>query len=271
MSDDEIGILFVLGCAGGAAWLVILIGLFAPWRCRVPLSVRWAGLLGPVVAMGGLVVVLTHFAAADVVNDEAYILYYFGLGAAWLGLALSLTPLLGLSLRDDVAERGNGAALTTWTGAAIGVGACFAGANIGDGPGWWCVLWAAGLATAALFVMWAILWRGSAVMEAISIERDRAAGLRLGALLGAAGLIAGRGAAGDWSGFFPTVVEFTQAAWPLLPMLVLALLLERRWRPTAERPVGDQWRQGVVPAGLWMACVLLAWWLAGPLPVVGAR
>ena len=64
-------------------------------------------------------------------------------------------------------------------------------ANIGDGPGWWVVVFAAGLATAALFAAWLVLAQIGHGVDAVTIDRDLAAGVRLGAFLAACGAGAG--------------------------------------------------------------------------------
>jgi hypothetical protein len=140
------------------------------------------------------------------------------LGLAWIALALSALPWLGLSLRDDVLERRNPAAAWAVAGAAVGTTLLYGLANTGDGPGWWCVVVAALLAQAALFLGWAAMLALSDLHDAITIDRDPGAGLRAGAWFAAAGLVLGRAAAGSWTSFDATVLEFVDVArhFPLL-------------------------------------------------------
>ena len=48
----------------------------------------------------------------------------------------------------------NAAAAMATAGATIGVTLSYAGGNIGDGPGWWVVVFSAAIATAGLFACW---------------------------------------------------------------------------------------------------------------------
>jgi hypothetical protein len=121
-----------------------------------------------------LFVVLKRYAAEDVRFDTKYLLFYLVLGAAWVGVGTVLLPLLGISPRDDVCERRNGAAGLAAGGAVIGLTLAFAGGNIGDGPGWWVVLFAAALATGTLVGLWIILEGVSGVLlAAAAIIADR--------------------------------------------------------------------------------------------------
>src|SRR3989337_1582139 len=117
---------------------------------------------------------------------------YLVLGLAWLRIAEWFFGFAGLSVRDDIVERRNGAAVPAVVGAMAGVTFCYAGANVGDGPGWGGVAFSAGLATGALFAAWlafGVLGHG---IDAVTIDRDTAAGVRLGAFLAACGFVLGR-------------------------------------------------------------------------------
>jgi len=149
-------------------------------------------------------------------------------------------------------------------GAALGLSACYAGANIGDGPGWWCVVWAGGLGTALWFTALVVVAGRGHLTETVTVERDPAAGLRLGVFLFAAGILCGRGAAGDWTNALKTVIEF-KAAWPLLPLVMVALMSEKLLRPTPERPLSS-WSASLVVVVLELLVVLVGLALTGPLP-----
>ena len=47
----------------------------------------------------------------------------------------------------------------------LGVTLCYAGGNIGNGPGWWVVVFSAGLSTVALFAAWMVLDTGAWTAE----------------------------------------------------------------------------------------------------------
>jgi hypothetical protein len=225
---------------------------------------RWPVMLAPFAGWAAIWVVLHHFASADVRNEPTYIWLYFLFGIAWLGVALKVLPWWGLSARDDVGEQQNPAAIPAMMGAALGISACYAGANIGDGPGWWCVLWAGALATASWFLSLWVVGHYGQLVEHVTVERDTGAGIRLGAFLLAAGIICGRGAAGDWTDAMQTVAEFA-AAWSLAPLVLVVLYVEHRLRPTPHRPASPLGISCVVSA-LFIVIAIGGVVAAGPLP-----
>jgi uncharacterized membrane protein YjfL (UPF0719 family) len=239
------------------------LALWGWWRWYAPLAqVRRLGAvsrgrillaLAPPVALVGLFGVLRTAASFDVRDSPLYLSFYLVMGAGWLALVAQLLPAVGLNPRDDVIERGNGAAAAAAAGALLGLMACFGGGNIGDGPGWWVVLFSAVLATAGLVLVWYLFDRVTRVADMVSIDRDHAAGLRLGALLAAIGLILGRAVAGDWVSAAATVSDFVRVAWPVLILAGAAALVERVARPTPETPVPPTAIYGVPPAALYVA------------------
>lgn len=252
MSGDEA---LITLAAGG-------IGIFTWFRWYVPLkTVRRLGapkpgvaLLAsmPVVCAAALFYVLQTLSASDVRDAPVYLFMYMILGAGWVGAGAQLLPFLGLSARDDVVERGNGAAAMAVAGALLGLTCCFAGANVGDGPGWWVVLFSAALATGGFVLSWSLLERIAVVSDTVTIDRDPAAGLRLGGFLVANGLVLGRAVAGDWISAGATLRDFAQVAWVALPLFAVAAVLERMLRPTAERPVPSAAFNGAMPALLYI-------------------
>lgn len=212
-----------------------------------------------------LFVVLRTLAAHDVRDAPRYLFLYQVFGGAWVGVAARVFPRLGASAHDEVAERRNVAAAPVVVGALLGATLCFAGSNIGDGPGWWCVAWTALLATAAWFALWSALERTASVAESFVVERDVATGLRVGGFLTGSGLVLGRAAAGDWTGPLPAAADFVRLGWPAALLAAAAIGLERALRPGPGRPV-----QGTILAGWVPACVHVAaavvWVLtSGPL------
>jgi hypothetical protein len=150
MSDSEA---FAL-----AASLVFAAIFWALWYRDVLLAARRQGGLpgrlllaaAPLLAAGLLFQVLQRFAASDVRDDLLYFGFYLVMGAAWTGASLRALAWLGLDARDDVAERSNSAAALALAGALLGITLCFSGGNIGDGPGWWVVVFCALLSTGVL-------------------------------------------------------------------------------------------------------------------------
>src|SRR2546430_17716021 len=68
----------------------------------------------------------------------------------WIALSQSIFAFLGISIRDDVAERKNRAAGFAAAGMTIAATCCAGGATIGDGPGFEVVGGCAVLSTATL-------------------------------------------------------------------------------------------------------------------------
>ena len=245
MSGDEVVVLLVS--------IVSALGFWGAWYIR-PLLVRRLGLrpaggillqVSPLVAAVLLWVVLKNAASFDVRDDPTYLAFYLILGAAWVGFFIRSLAVVGISTRDDVVERGNASAAIVVAGAMLSLTLCYAGGNIGDGPGWWVVVFAAGLATLALFVVWLLLELFSGVSDVITVDRDAAAAVRMAGFLIACGMILGRGVAGDWVSTEATVRDFVAVAWPVLLLLTMAVVVERMGRPTKETP-----RPSVVPFGL---------------------
>lgn len=265
MSSDEVLLLALSTLAMLVAW--------GRWYVAIALVVGPAGTrparrilqVAPLIALVGLFIVLRAWAAVDVREDAGYLLLYLMFGLAWVGAGRCCFGLLGASWRSDALERGNRAAAIASGGGLIGLMACYAGANIGDGPGWWCVGFAGGLATLAWAFAWLLLDRLGGIGDTVSVEREEPAGWRLAGFLVAAGIICGRGAAGDWHSAGRTVSEFA-AAWPLVPLLASAVLVERRLaRPAASPVLGPAF-----PVVAYLAWALFALFLVGA-PVMGVR
>ena len=197
MSGDEI-VVFL-------ATVILSLVFWIPWtleNLRVGHHRAGRGWLNaaPLASGAALCAVLLGFASYDVQDDPVYVVFYMSMGAAWVGLAVRVVlPYLGLSARDDVLERGNVAAAYAMGGAVLGLTLCFAGGNIGDGPGWWVVVFSALLSTGAFFISWFFLDKLTRLADVVTIDRDPAAGLRLAAFFAGSGLILGRAVAGNWT------------------------------------------------------------------------
>ncbi|MCC5844055.1 MAG: hypothetical protein JJU05_07380 [Verrucomicrobia bacterium] len=176
--------------------------------------------------LAGLFYFLRVHADEFVRDDTFYLAFYLLFGAAWTGWSIPLLSFFGLSLRDEVLERRGGAATGPVFAAILGSGLCYAGANIGDGPGWWVVLICAAMSLGAFLLLWILLAALCPVRRRVLVDRDRAASRRLTAFLLASGLILGRASAGDWTSMEATWGEFADAAWPVLPLWAAALLIE---------------------------------------------
>ena len=229
----------------GANWpgnLKLLRGDRRPWL------LPWV----PVAAAAVILVTVNFFAASDVVSDTFYVLGYFGLGVLWLAVAELGFRYLGISAQIDIADRGNGAALAAYAGGLIGIALCYSGGNIGEGPGAEVVFFCAGLATVAFFVVWLILTTVTEIDHTVTVDRDLAAGLRLGSFLLAAGVILGRSVTGNWISVEATLVVFVTFSWPVLLLLGLALLIEFVARPTVARPTSPWFPLGILPSAFYL-------------------
>jgi len=184
------------------------------------------GLL-PVVSLFIILYTLRFLASFDVVNDKIYIILYTLLGYTWTFLGMKLVfRFFDISWIDDALLLNNKAALYTVSGAFLGLVIIYSGANIGDGPGWWCVLFAGGLGLITWFLLGRIIHSFTQAFERITIDRDISCGIRIGTYLLASGIILARASAGDWTSFYSTIVEFL-VGWPVLVLTVFAIIVER--------------------------------------------
>lgn len=183
-------------------------------------------------------------------DSTVYISFYLLIGAGFTGIILLLFDRAGLSLRDDALERRNPAAAVALAGTTVGSMAAFAGANIGDGPGWWVVIFCALLSNGALLTGWLVLDRMTGMGEAITIDRDMAAAGRAAGWLTGGGIVFGRAAAGDWTHVRATVHDFIGVAVGGLVLLGAAIVLERFLRSSGERR--DALVFGGIPAGIYI-------------------
>jgi hypothetical protein len=263
MSSDEVVITaaaVVLGPILWAVWLFQMaqLAVIGGHRARV-------GTIAAALAFSALLifVVLKAGASSDVVDAPAYLFMYVVLGLAWLRVAALTFPYAGLSLRDDIFERHNRAAVPAVIGALLGVTFCYAGGNIGDGPGWWVVVFAAGMATITLLAAWMALNQLTPVADSVTIDRDPAAGVRLGAFLVSCGLILGRAVAGDWHSAADTVADFSTTLPYVLLIVIAATLVERLVRPTPQTPRAPFVASGLLPSLAYLIIAIAALALMG--------
>lgn len=258
MSDDEVLVTLLALVVGPVWWTFTLIHLARIGPIR-PGALAVQALTVTISLCGiAILLVLKTLASFDVVGAPEYQFMYGVLGLAWLRVGERFFALAGLSLRDDLVERRNRAAIPAMAGAFAGLTCCYAGGNIGDGPGWWVVLFSAGLASALLFVAWLMLAQFSPVMDAITIDRDPAAGVRLGVFLAAGGLLLGRAVAGDWYSVADTIGDAAAMIPALGVMVVVAMIVERVAHPTPQRPRAPLLALGLVPALIYVAVVVAA-------------
>lgn len=215
-----------------AVFLVVLI--WVPWYHQaalvnplgLPFRMRYCVFLLPVCCPALNLIVLLTLSAQDVQRDPLYIGFYLIVAAGWIGAMTLVFPCFGLSLRDDVLERGNPAALMALSGAVIGATCSFAGANVGDGPGVEAVVLSALLSSAVFFACWFAVERILSASEAITVDRNVAFATRFAGFLIALGLLAGWSVAGNWESFEGTLRDLAFSLPPVLALNVAMISAE---------------------------------------------
>ncbi len=185
------------------------------------------------------------------------------LGGVWLLAARSAFAWLGLSVHDDALERNNRAAFIAICGGILGITFIFTGGNLGEGPTYWNNVFSAAVGTAGLFALWLVMEMGAHVSASISVERDLASGLRMGAFLTSVGLMFGRALAGDWHSMTGTIHDFFRDGWPALVLLGSAIYIEHRIRPSILCPFPNWGVCGLIPSICYLVFALLWIWHLG--------
>ena len=247
------GVMFFFAIASfdGGEILLFLISLcllcIFLFRWYKPLSKTWPpkrnratkimlGLL-PAVFLIIIFITLKFFASFDVVDSVFYIIFYIVLGYAWMyGGLLLMSICFDLHWLDDVVYLNNKAALAAVAGEFLALALIYAGANVGDGPGWWCVLFAATLGIAAWLATGFVVHYCTGIFERITVDRDLGCGIRFFLYLLCSGAILGYACSGDWTSFSMTIEEFG-AAWPILPLTAVFIIIERACKHRAQREV----------------------------------
>jgi hypothetical protein len=177
--------------------------------------------------------VLQTGAASDIVGF--YTLLYVMLAMATLLIAGLAYPAGGVFLPADVVERGNLAAGLTLAGFALGTAFAFGGALTGEGPGWWVVLVFFFLAYWELRGTMALVARLGSLRDEVRIERDASAGILLGGVAVAAGLVSGRAAAGDFTGWENDIPDYLRRLAPLGVVPLVAALVAAYTRHSGRK------------------------------------
>jgi len=235
--DDVESLIFFLGIIAFIffimTWYIYIIASWPPGR-----GVKAKTILGalPVISFIIILFVLRKMASFDVVDAWEYVGMYITLGFAWLYLGVFImTSLFDISWRYDILGGDNNSALYAFTGGFLGLTLLYSAANIGDGPGWQCVVFTCAVGLIIWISLSLLTNRAARVFERITVERDTPCGIRFGFFLLACGLLIGRAAAGDWTSAPATIMEFG-AGWPVLPLTALAIIIEK----TYDRPLGIQ-------------------------------
>ena len=223
-------------------------------RARKFQTILWCTLM--TLCAGAEYVVLRFWSAGDVRSDPGEVLFYFFFSLIWIYVAQTSFAAVGISLRDDVGERGNSAAAFVCAGLTVAVTSCVAGSNIGNGPGFEVVLFCAALSTVTIFILWMLLAVLAGAAETITIERDIGAGIRVGGWLIGSGLVLGASSAGDWVSLNATLRDFLRFTWPLFVFLIPFVFVEKTM---SRRALAKRLRvvpsavlaTGMVAVGVW--------------------
>lgn len=262
MSEDETIVLIISMIVAGLSWLVYTLHVArrtsAPaWGNLSASQVTLPLVAAPLLAFLLILIVLTTWASHDVRDSGTYLFFYAVFTAAWVGAARWLIGLFGVSYLDDALERRNRAAAYAVAGAILGIACSFAGGNIGDGPGWWVVVYCGLLSTGGLFLLWGLLEWVTDISETITVERDAACGLRFLGWSWATGILLGASVAGDWTTLTRANLDFLQRAWPALILWAAAAGIEIFTRPNVQQPVRSVLAYGAAPALLYLGVALL--------------
>ncbi|GEM_PF-773594 len=266
MSEGEMIFAVISSIAAVVAWGIWYFSLLAVGRYYRFRSERILLHLVPPCCALLLWLVLRRWASSDVRDSSTYLYFYMAMGAAWVGLVKAFFLLLNLSVRQDAIERRNGAAAIAVAGGLIGLTLAFAGGNIGDGPGFHVVILSAGISTGSLYIFWYFYEAVARVSEAITVERDPAAGWRLAGFLASLGAVLGRGVAGNWVSFEATLADY-HPYWIfgggfVAGAIVLELLCQKLPLPRSVAVVF----LGILPALLFAAAAAIfiasrGWWV----------
>lgn len=165
--------------------------------------------------------VLQTGAASDIVGYYTILYAFFALAVLlWAGFR---APILGVYYPADVVERGNLAAALAIGGFAFGTAFAFGGALTGEGPGWWVVAVFFVLAYFELRANMAAVAKFGKIDEEMRLDRDVSAGLLLGAVAVASGLVSGRAAAGDFTGWGNDLPDYGKRLWPLVVIALIGI------------------------------------------------
>jgi uncharacterized membrane protein YjfL (UPF0719 family) len=211
-------------------------------------------ILAPLASLVLLTIVLQTLAdPVYVAGHLDYTLLFLAGGACWIFGASEVFSLMGVSTRDDAMRRRNPAAAIAVAGGVVGVALAYAASNIGNGPTIWTTLVPAFVATAVLLTFWVIVELLGGAFEAITLDHDVAAGIRLAAFLISAGAILGRAMAGDWFDWAGTFTEFVKLGWPAALLIPAMVSMNRKFAPTPQQPDPEVGRCGLQPAFIMLA------------------
>jgi len=274
MDSSEVVVLLASGCLTAIflyRWYRFCLGGI---QIKRNVLLRATLCLLPVLSFIIITYTLATLASFDVVDAPFFIFFYILIGFSWLYFSMFLMFFFfDVSWIDDVLNMSNPAAALAIFGGGLGVTLIYAGANIGDGPGWWCVFFAGGLGVVSWVVMGVVSNSQTNVFKKITIGRDVACGIRTCAYLISSGIILGRASAGDWTSFSKTVVEFGDG-WPVLGLAIVFIVVELLFQRSFKQHKQDGRHESsihiplsVAIGILYIAAMILTVYALPPLPV----
>jgi hypothetical protein len=274
MSDDEVLVLFGSLALAGYGWYHWYLSLINVISFPKHTLQRFILSLIPLFCLSEIYIVLKTAASFDVRDDSGYLFFYIVLGAAWLFMGREvLYYFFDISWRDDAIERHNPAAAVVVSGGLMAFASIYAGANIGDGPGWWCVIFTSIIAVIIWLILLGLFQITSHFSEKITIQRDLPTAVRIAGYLIGSGIILGRGAAGDWTSPAQTIIEFAPA-WPVIILTLSAIFVEWIASKTIDNRLNEPYQNDVgiislfipiVWGIIYIALAILAIWFSPPL------
>jgi hypothetical protein len=226
LDGDEVLILIVFSIVAFIATLSWYAPIFANrafgrgYKTRIVLGIL------PIVCFIPAAVFIRATAAHEVRESPGLLTLFIGGEIVVLKIITIAARLLGISVRDDAIERRNPAAAIAICGAAVGATLAYCGANVGEGPTIYTTFAPAILAIVAMIAGWLIHQLAARPAEMITVERDAANGIHLAGLLVSFGLILGRAVAGDWKSVEATISDFGRIAWPIIPLVFVASVVQ---------------------------------------------
>lgn len=170
--------------------------------------------------------VLLNFAASDVRPDAKYVVLYLVMGYAFAAVNTIALRVYGWKVAD-MFERRNRAAHTLFYTATLASVCAYAGANIGDGPGFYVVIYCAALAHLGLYTLVIVHAALNRTVYRILVDRDRGIAFRAGCMFVAIGAVLGRAVAGNWAGFEAATGDFFRLGWPTVLFVVADTIVAR--------------------------------------------
>jgi hypothetical protein len=269
-SEDEF--LFLLVALVLAGWGLVrwfrLILTRPPLRDPLGRSLRTQLAVLPLICLGFVAVVIWNWADPVAVSGHAdYVILFVAGAGAWFWLTVVSLFALGIHFRYDVTMNGNSAAAIAVVGAVFATTLIYTGGNIGAGPTIWTTILPAALGSFALWTLWFVIETIAGVSDAITIDRDRASGIRIASWAIATAIILGRSVAGDWTGWDSTFEDFVRLGWPSAFMTASVIALQVWFRPSPEQPERPE-RSAWIPAFL-MVLIAVVYVLSVPPPEIG--